>query len=260
MISVANLPGCQEPFCFAETERYRLQLAANESQLTAAQRLRYRVFHDEWGARLNNRMPGLDHDLFDPFCHHLIVVERASDEVVGCYRLLPPSAARAVGERYTESEYDITRLKELNFVELSRACIAPAHRSGAVIHLLFKGLAAYMARFRIRYLFGLASFPYHPGLDAVLAQYQKLRARYEAPFEYQVTPWQRIPQMPLDGVEPAPCPPLIAAYLAAGAWVAGDPTIDPDFQCVDFPILLDGERLAPRYRRHFAGQFLAQMA
>lgn len=250
----------QEPALFAETPHYRLQLAGTEAQLTAAQRLRYRVFHDEWGARLANRIPGLDHDLFDPFCHHLIVVARATDEVVGCYRLLPPSAARAVGERYTESEYDLTRLKGINFVELSRACIAPEHRTGAVISLLFRGLATYMTRFRIRYLFGLASFPYHPGIDAVLAQYWQLRARYEAPIEYHVTPWRRVPEMPLAGVEPAPCPPLIAAYLAAGAWIAGDPTIDPDFQCLDFPILLDGERLSPRYRRHFAASATHQTA
>ncbi|MCX7945736.1 MAG: GNAT family N-acetyltransferase [Hydrogenophilus sp.] len=235
----------------AVSERYRVLIAHTEEQLIAAQRLRYRVFAGEWQARLHNRIPELDHDLFDPFCHHLVVVENATGQVVGCYRLLPPSGARAVGERYAESEYDLTRLKGLNFVELSRASIAPEHRNGAVIALLFRGLAAYLARHQIRYLFGLASFPYHGGLDAVLAQYWQLRRRHEAPIEFHVTPWRRIEPMPLAGVEPAPCPPLILAYLSAGAWIAGDPTIDPDFHCVDFPVLLDAERLSPRYRRHF---------
>ncbi|GAB6079554.1 MAG: GNAT family N-acetyltransferase [Hydrogenophilus thermoluteolus] len=238
--------------CFAETPRYRLILAHDDAQLLAAQRLRYRVFAGEWGARLKTRKPGLDHDLFDPFCHHLLVLDKSDDSVVGCYRLLPSRSARVVGERCAEAEYDLTRIKRLDFVELSRACIAPEHRTGAVIGLLFRGLAAYLARFRVRYLFGLASFPYHCGLDAVLAQYRTLRQKYEAPIEFHVTPWRRIEPMPLDGVEPAPCPSLILAYLAAGAWIAGDPTIDPDFHCVDFPVLLDGERLAPRYRRHFS--------
>ncbi|MCB1913044.1 MAG: GNAT family N-acetyltransferase, partial [Rhodocyclaceae bacterium] len=48
-------------------------LATCESEVLEAQKLRYRVFAEEMGARLNTRTPGVDRDIYDPFCEHLIV-------------------------------------------------------------------------------------------------------------------------------------------------------------------------------------------
>ncbi|MCK7480148.1 MAG: GNAT family N-acetyltransferase [Candidatus Moduliflexus flocculans] len=48
------------------------------------------------GARLHNRLPGLDHDRLDGYCQHLIVRD-ALGQVVGCTRLLTAEAARRAG-------------------------------------------------------------------------------------------------------------------------------------------------------------------
>ena len=50
-----------------------ISLARDQSEIREAQRLRYKVFAEEMGARLNSREAGVDSDLYDPWCDHLIV-------------------------------------------------------------------------------------------------------------------------------------------------------------------------------------------
>ena len=113
-------------------------LATSQTEVLEAQKLRYRVFADEMGARLTTRSPGVDRDLYDAFCEHLIVRDEDAGRIVGTYRILSPSAAREVGNYYSETEFDITRLRHLKsrMVEIGRSCIDADYRSGAVITLL----------------------------------------------------------------------------------------------------------------------------
>jgi putative hemolysin len=62
--------------------------ARSQSDILDAQRLRYRVFAGEMGANLPSRTPGVDHDIYDPYCEHLVVRDTQSGEVVGTYRIL----------------------------------------------------------------------------------------------------------------------------------------------------------------------------
>lgn len=43
-----------------------LSLARDQHEVREAQRLRYKVFAEEMGARLNGRAAGIDSDIFDP--------------------------------------------------------------------------------------------------------------------------------------------------------------------------------------------------
>ena len=58
-------------------------LAAEESDVAAAQRLRYRVFAGEMGADLPTAAEGVDRDEFDAFCEHLLLRDRLTHEVFG---------------------------------------------------------------------------------------------------------------------------------------------------------------------------------
>ena len=117
-------------------------IARNASEVLDAQRLRYRVFAEEMGANLSNRTPGVDHDVYDPYCEHLVVRDSDSSEIVGTYRILSPANARKIGY-YSENEFDITRLRHLRprMVEIGRSCVHPDYRTGATIALLWSGLA-----------------------------------------------------------------------------------------------------------------------
>lgn len=232
--------------------RLRVGLARSDNEVMEAQRLRYRVFADELGARLQSRVPGLDQDRYDPYCEHLLVRDEASGRVVGTYRILSPSASRRVGGYYSESEFDLTRLHHLRgqMVEVGRSCIDPAYRNGAVISLLWAGLARYMNAGGHEYLVGCASIGMADGGHNAAGIYAQL-AEHRAPREYRVFP--RL-ALPLDRLTPnrrADLPPLLKGYLRVGAWVCGEPAWDPDFNTADLLLMLPMSRVDSRYARHF---------
>ncbi|MDD2873886.1 MAG: GNAT family N-acetyltransferase, partial [Azoarcus sp.] len=76
---------------------FHVGLATCDTEILEAQKLRYRVFAEEMGARLSTRTPGVDRDIYDPFCEHLIVRDEDAGRIVGTYRNLSPSAACEVG-------------------------------------------------------------------------------------------------------------------------------------------------------------------
>ena len=96
------------------------------------------------GARLDAAEPGHDVDLFDDFCEHLLVLDAATGQVIGTYRVLTPAQARRVGSTYSDTEFDLTRLRHLRerMVELGRSCVHRDHRQGGVILALWGALAS----------------------------------------------------------------------------------------------------------------------
>lgn len=235
--------------------RYHVSLAIDDNEIREAQRLRYKVFAEEMGARLSTVLPGHDIDLYDPFCDHLLVRDRSSGDVVGTYRILPPDAARRVGSYYSEQEFDLTRLHFLRprMAELGRSCVHPAHRSGAVIARLWMGLADYMTRYGYEYLVGCASIGMADGGHFAARVHREVAARHLAPVEWHVTPRFRLPVESLDDGQPADLPPLIKGYTRLGALVCGEPAWDPDFNTADLLLLLPMDRLNQSYARRFLG-------
>lgn len=237
----------------AATPRLHLGFARSEEDVRACQRLRYKVFAEEFGAHLQTRIPGHDSDHYDPHCEHLLVRETDSEQVVGTYRILSPQAARKVGNYYSENEFFITRLQHLRprMVELGRSCIHPDYRGGGVIALLWAGLAEYMVRNQYEYLIGCGSIGMTDGGHNAANVYRAIAAEHMAPIEYHVSPKYRLPCERLANGQPASVPPLIKGYLRAGAWVCGEPAWDPDFNTADLLLLLPLARLNPRYLKHF---------
>jgi putative hemolysin len=236
----------------APRAKLHVALATCESEILAAQKLRWRVFAEELGARLPSRTQGIDRDIYDPFCDHLIVRDEADGRIVGTYRILPPQAAREVGSYYSENEFDLTRIAHLRtrMVEIGRSCIDPDYRTGATIALLWGGLARYMRENGHEYLVGCASIGMQDGGHNAAGIYRAL-GTHMAPPEYRVFP--RYP-LPLDRIEASAhpeVPPLLKGYLRAGAWICGEPAWDPDFNTADLLILLPMSRVDSRYSKHF---------
>ncbi|MEO3785792.1 GNAT family N-acyltransferase [Actinocorallia sp. B10E7] len=234
---------------------YTVSIADTEEQVRAAQRLRHRVFCQEQGAWLPTSVPGHDIDLFDESADHLIVTETATDDVVGTYRLLPPGRG---GVSYAETEFDLRSFPESvrsSMVEMGRACVASEHRTGAVINLMWAGIARYVLLSGHRYLAGCASVPLAEGETAATAALLFGAGKHAAPAEFQVRPV--VPWTPAHTPDAVPryadVPPLLRAYLRLGAWICGAPHHDPAFNTVDFFVLLDLDGVHERYRRHFLG-------
>ncbi len=234
--------------------------ARSEAEVNSALRLRYRVFAEEMGARLTS-LPGTpaghDRDLFDAHCEHLLVRLQGEDgepgEVVGTYRVLTPAAARQVGGWYSETEFDLTRLRHLTgrMAELGRSCVHPDHRNGGVILTLWAALGDFMARNGLDTMIGCASVSMRDGGHVATSLWEQLRQTHLAPIEDQVRPRLALPVEGLRNDLQVETPALIKGYLRCGAKVLGPPAWDPDFNTADLPMMMRLRDLPARYRRHF---------
>jgi putative hemolysin len=258
VIPFFNVPN---PAPVAPVERAGLTVswARHADEIRQAQRLRFRVFADEMGARLTTTLPEHDVDLFDNYCEHLLVRDQLSNEVVGTYRLLTPAQALRVGSTYSDLEFDLTRLRGLRdrMVELGRSCVHPDYRHGGVIMALWGALAEFMVRNKLDTMIGCASIPMlHNGIvsgDPAASIWHQLKATHLAPFELQVRPRLPLPLAQLNCNLPVEPPALIKGYLRLGAKVLGAPAWDPDFNTADLPMLMRIHDLPARYRKHFLG-------
>lgn len=233
----------------------QVSLARHGDEVKAAQRLRYQIFSEEFGARLPEVEPGLDVDEFDPFCEHLLVREQAGGRIVGTYRLLPPERRQQAGGYYAEKEFDLGRFlnPRMRYLEIGRSCVHRDYRNGAVIALLWSGIADFMQAWRVDHLMGCASVPNEAGAQ-VGALYRQLAEKSLLPAAQRVFPKRPLPLFnAFARAEPAAMPPLLKGYLRAGAMIGGEPCWDPDFRGVDFFVCLNAVQVAPRYRRHFVG-------
>lgn len=237
----------------AARPRLTLALARTGQEVREAQRLRWRVFADELGARLPSDEPGVDRDDFDPHCEHLLVRDGDSGEVVGTYRILPGPLSASLGGFYSESEFDLSRLQHLRgrAVEVGRSCVHPGYRHGGTIALLWAGLAQYMQAHGYEYLLGCASMGMADGGHGAASIYNALQDSSMSPAEYRVFPRCPLPLQRLNRQLQVPVPPLIKGYVRCGAWVCGEPAWDPDFNTADLLMLLPLSRLDSRYARHF---------
>ncbi len=246
----------------AAAPRLTVSVARTVLEAIEAQRLRYRVFSEELGAHIGSRITELDIDVFDAHCDHLVVREETTGRVVGTYRILPPHRAREIGRLYSEQEFDMARLAHLkpDLIEVGRACVHPDFRGGAVLMLLWTGLANYMKARGYRHLIGCASAPLLDGGSNAARLRDELQLHGTEP-EHRVYPRLPFPHQRIRRSAGCVIPPLIKGYLRLGARVCGEPAWDPDFNTADFLLWLSLDELNPRYARHFdlvAGRPLAQ--
>ncbi|WP_100118505.1 GNAT family N-acyltransferase [Limnohabitans sp. G3-2] len=231
--------------------------ARHQDEVREAQKLRFEVFGTEMGARLSTLVPGHDVDLFDDYCEHLLVKQAQTGQVIGTYRVLTPAQAKRVGSTYSDTEFDLTRLRDMRkrMVELGRSCVHRDHRHGGVVMALWGALFEFMDRNRLDTMMGCASIPMlHNGVvsgDVAASIWHQLRQTHLADIQYHVRPRLPLPVEALDHKLPIAPPALIRGYLKLGAKVLGAPAWDPDFNTADLPMMMRTADLPARYRKHF---------
>jgi putative hemolysin len=241
------------------TGQIKVVWARHLDEVRLAQRLRYQVFAQEMGARLSTKIEGHDVDLFDDYCEHLLVRDGQTDQVIGTYRVLTPEQAKRAGCFYSDTEFDLTRLRSVRsrMVELGRSCVHPDHRHGGVIMALWGALAEFMFRNQLDVMVGCASIPMlQNGVvtgDAAASIWRQVQEKYMAPIEFHVRPRLPLPVEEFDQTLQVEPPALIKGYLRLGAKVLGAPAWDPDFNTADLPMMMRIEDLPSRYRKHFLG-------
>lgn len=233
--------------------------ARHLEEVREAQRLRFSVFVEEMGARLTTPVPGHDVDIFDDYCEHLLVRDALTRQVIGTYRVLPPAQAKRIGGTYSDTEFDLVRLRDLRskMVELGRSCVHINYRHGGVIMALWGALANFMVRNELDTMIGCASIPMlHNGMvsgDMAASLWAQLSRTHLAPIEYRVMPRLPLPIAELNAALEVDPPALIKGYLRLGARILGAPAWDPDFNTADLPMIMRISELPARYRKHFLG-------
>jgi putative hemolysin len=242
-----------DPWARAPRQALVTELTSSPADVLACQRLRYRVFAEEMGARLPTADLAIDADGYDAFCRHLLVREADTGDVVASTRILVSDDAPAAGGFYSQSEFDLDALLNLpgRVMEVGRTCVRADYRTGWAINALWTGLARVMTRERFDFMIGCASVPFVPDDKAAHALLYQLYANHPSPPKYRVHPRQPVPAMPGASASPAPLPPLLKAYLRLGARICGEACWDPDFAVADVFICLDVRDVPARYRRHF---------
>lgn len=228
---------------------YVVGFAVSQRAVEAALRLRYEIFNLELHEGLHtSRATGLDRDAFDDQMAHLVMIDRASGELIGTYRLQTTDMARAGMGFYSGQEYELGPLSDVmpQLVELGRACIAKHHRSLTTILQLWLAIGGFLNLHRARYLFGCCSLTTVDPDDGwramrTLRTIKALDDRLVLPATpaYSCGPREREFDPALKGV--VKIPKLFSVYLRLGAKVISEPAIDREFGTVDFLMLMDGQ-------------------
>ena len=249
--------------------KLQVRLAESETDIEAAQALRYRVFYETLGARAAVEAQRLrrDFDRFDEGCDHLLALDHSRgigpEIVVGTYRLIRRDAATRLGGFYSAGEFDIARLVAYpgEILELGRSCVDRAYRQSSAAQLLWSGIAAYVFRYNIDLMFGCASLPgTDPDNLAEPLSYlhyfhlaaSSLRAR-ALPDRY--VDMRRLPHSAVDPARTlTSLPPLIKGYLRLGGFVGDGAVIDHDFNTTDVCIVVKTDLVTEKYSRHYVRQ------
>lgn len=238
----------------ASPAHYTTRLARSGDEIRAAQALRFEVFNLELNGGLQEAYTtGLDEDVFDPVCDHLVIEHLPSHQIVGTYRMQTGLNAGAHRGYYSaqEFEFHVFESARPEIIELGRACVHRQHRNLVVLGLLWKGVADYARENRARHLLGCSSITSQdPAVGA--SAYAELCRHYLAVPEYRTRPRPEY-ECSLEHLttEPPKIPKLLRAYLAIGAKICGPPALDRQFKTIDFLTLLDLRELPSAVRQRF---------
>jgi len=242
-----KLPHQADVVCVSEQKnaRYLVGFAVSEQSIDEVLRLRYRVFNQELGEGLaESHLTGMDRDKLDDQMTHLVVVERTTQEIVGTYRLQSIAHGLRHEGIYTAQEYDLSLLEPYFEVsaECGRACIAPEHRSAAVLILMWAGLRDFMRMQQLRWIIGCCSLTSQEPRDGwrALRTLRSKEVMHNSFYLPAMLPFCCGPEPALETVEENyKLPKLFSAYMRLGAQVISEPAIDREFGTIDFLIMLD---------------------
>ncbi len=241
--------------------RYTVRFAKTDEEIDAALRLRFEIFNLELNEGLEaSFINERDEDEFDKTCHHLIVIENETRQIIGTYRVRTMEMAQSAFGFYSANEFTVEDLPYpilAESIETGRACIAREHRNSRVLFLLWKGLAMYMTEKRKRYLFGCCSLSTQDCTEGMRTMRQLVRDGFlhqslrVAPRKDYVCRAEDF--LSADSVDDIKIPKLFDTYLRIGAKICGEPVIDRQFKTIDFFVLVDIKNIPDKYFRMFFG-------
>ena len=244
-------------------KNFTVKIAETDFEIKKAQHLRYKIFFKNKKAKNKpiNNLFKRDFDFYDKVSDHIIIIDNNInnyENVVGTYRLLRGNFAKIYKGFYTEQEFDISNLKKhfsnSNMLELGRSCVHTDYRSGIILKLLWQGISNYINNYKIKILFGCASFH---GTDPkkFKNEFNLLRKNFCLNDDFNVKSLQKNPihfqTLHDEKMVFKNLPPLIKGYLRAGGMMSKDYFIDKELNTIDFCVVVFTDQIVDRYKNKF---------
>ncbi len=235
--------------------RYDVRLAETEAEIQAAQKLRYEVLFKESGGRITKQMLNSqrEEDVWDEIAYHVVVVDtREESKVVGTVRLVSNMALTQGQEFYTEQAFDLGGLRGRygKMLELSRACVSPQGRGGAILMLLWKFTMQFIDQNGYDILFGCASFKgtdYLEHTEILSYLYDKHLADPELmpvpKDDVKSVAISQFSEKPGKGKARGRVPTMLRGYLKIGARISDHAIIDSIFNTTFVAIYVDAKEM-----------------
>ncbi|MDR0741401.1 MAG: GNAT family N-acetyltransferase [Rickettsiales bacterium] len=250
---------------------YEVRLTRTKEERKQVRQLRYEVFVEEEGAGATEEQKQLreEYDSFDRFANYMAVFH--GDKLVGTYRIIDRDAAEKMGGFYTETEYNLSKIKKTsgNIAEMSRACVAAEYReNGLVMRMLWAGLGEYIAKNQITILFGVASwvgkapadsaqaisYLYYNHLSPLGLRATVLTENFAQRANPKLSQMNILPKAFVDAEKARKqMTPLIKGYLRLGATFGKGVFIDAPFNTYDVFVMMQTKKITASYQKHFAG-------
>ncbi len=242
-----------------------VKIADTKEEIFEAQQLRYQVFCKEMGAIPSARQEEekRDFDDYDPYCDHLLVryhPQGSAPRIVGTYRLLREENMKKLGRFYSESEFDIARIKQFDghVMELGRSCVDKDFRNKAAMQLLWRGIGEYVTHYAIDLMFGCASFSGKPEMhkEALSFLYHFHLAPEDICPSALEEQYVEMNLMPAEAINQkrvfVGLPVLIKGYLRLAGVVGSSAVYDPVFDTTDVCIAVRTAGVDARYVSKYA--------
>ena len=250
---------------------YEVRLTRNKEERRQVRQLRYSVFVEEEGAGATEEQKHLreEYDAYDRFAEYMAVFHNG--KIVGTYRIIDRNAAEKMGGFYTESEFNISKIKRYNgnIAEMSRACVDKAYRENAlVMRMLWAGLGEYVVRRKIMVLFGVASwvgtkpvesaqaisYLYYNHLSPLRLRATVLSENFAEGINPKLSRMNILPREFIDETDARrQMTPLIKGYLRLGATFGKGVFVDKPFNSYDVFVMLQTKKIDAAYQKHFLG-------
>ncbi|MBO4746334.1 MAG: GNAT family N-acetyltransferase [Alphaproteobacteria bacterium] len=251
---------------------FEVRLTRNKEERRLVRQLRYDVFVTEEGASATPEQQELheEYDAFDKYADYMAVFHNG--KIVGAYRIIDKKAAEKMGGFYTETEFNISKIKKAsdNIAEMSRACVAQEYRENAlVMRLLWAGLSEYILRRRIAVLFGVASWTgqkpvesaqaisyiYYNYLSPVRLRARVVPEKFAEGVDTRMARMNILPRAFVDeDIAKKQMTPLIKGYLRLGATFGQGVFIDKPFNTYDIFVMMQSKNMDAAYQKHFYGR------
>ena len=251
---------------------YEVRLTNTEEERRQVRQLRYKVFCEEEGAMATKKQKDLheEYDKYDTYAEYLAVFHKG--KIIGTYRIIDRNAAEKMGGFYSETEFDISKIKNSgkNIAEISRACIAKEYRDKKTpLRLLWMGLNEYIEKNKIDMLFGMVSWVGTNPLDsseAISYLYynhlspSNLRAtvdRNNLPkgIDKNLTKMTILPKDSVNfNVARKKMPSLLKGYLDLNATVGDGVFVDKQFNSHEIFMVLRTSDINPVYKKFFTSR------